>query len=62
VKGSGSTIYVIEKGKKRAIASAGAFEACGYIWAEIVTVSDGALNAVPSGSTLYAPPCPYTRQ
>lgn len=54
-------MYVISRGLKRAIGSIEAFEGCGYVWSEIVTVSDTALNQVSTGSPLNAPPCPYAR-
>lgn len=53
--------YVISRGLKRPIASAQAFEGCGYVWSEIVTVSDTALNQISTGNPLNAPPCPYAR-
>lgn len=60
VKGSGSAIYILSGGQKRHIASAGAFNACGYRWNEVSIVNDATLSLTPSGSNVTGPPCPFT--
>lgn len=52
VKGSGAAVYVVESGLKRLFESAENFEAFGYCWENITTVSDGVLNSIPNGSPI----------
>jgi len=52
LKGSDSTVYVIEDNKKRGICSAEVFESMGYNWSNIITLSDDTLNTISEGSIL----------
>lgn len=44
---------------KSHVASEPVFNACGYIWGEVVTLS---VISLPDALPVSAPPCPYTRQ
>jgi hypothetical protein len=58
---TGGAVYVIEGGTKRLIPSSTLFESCGYLWPDIVTLSDpNALSAIPLGVNVTFRPCPFT--
>lgn len=59
VKGSSSTVYVMEGGLKRPIPSLSVFRECGYAWEAIKRVGDQRLDAVSRGSLVGGPPCPH---
>ncbi len=52
VKGSSAAVYVMENGVRRPFPSAERFEALGYSWDEIMTVSDIQLKGVPAGAPM----------
>ncbi len=52
IKGSSATVYVIENGQKRGIASPDVFNAYDYKWGNILSVTDTEIEAVPTGSVL----------
>lgn len=54
------TVWVVSSGWKRPLAGAGLLTWC-YPGAGIVTVTQSQLDSVPTGFTLYGPPCPYIR-
>ena len=62
IKGSSDAVYVMLATLKKHIVSRSVFDGCGYIWGEIVTLSDAVINSVTTGAPVSAPPCPYTRQ
>lgn len=62
ITGSGPEVYVMLSQVKRHVSSRPAFDACGYVWGEIVQLSDAQVNSVPTSGSLDAPPCPFTRQ
>jgi hypothetical protein len=55
-------VYVMTQTLKHHITSRSVFDGCGYIWGEIVTLSDALINSVNTGASENAPPCPYVRQ
>ncbi len=52
IKGSAPTVYIIADGKKLPITTAEAFNALGYKWENIRTVSDSELNLHATGASL----------
>jgi hypothetical protein len=52
-------VYVIDAGKKRAIAGSGVFDQCGYLWANIDTLADSTVFYIASGSQVTGSPCPH---
>ncbi len=58
LRGSDGKVWVISSGQRRWITGPDVFNACGYVWANVDTVADSIINAVPAGADLSAPPCP----
>lgn len=58
LKGSGTTVYVMEGGARRVITSATVFVACGYSWDAVNVITDVRLGKVPLGPDVTGPPCP----
>lgn len=56
--GSGGAVYVMQGAKKRHVASVGVFDACGYGWDAVYTVTDERLGSISTGSKLSGGPCP----
>lgn len=52
LKGISANVYVIEYGKKRLFTSPEVFEAFGYRWENIMTVSDTLINSIPTGANM----------
>ncbi len=52
LKGSGSKVFVLRSGLKRRIPNPATFEAHGLNWSAILTIPDGALDALPAGRSL----------
>ncbi|NIQ77715.1 MAG: sulfatase-like hydrolase/transferase [Anaerolineae bacterium] len=59
LRGSGSEIYVMEGGAKRRLTGAGVMGPCHYGGDAVHVISDGLLEAIPSGVGLSGPPCPH---
>jgi hypothetical protein len=47
-------VYVIEAGRKRALADAQAFDAHGFSKDDVLTVPDGGMKAIPDGAPISA--------
>ena len=52
MRGQDVTLYLYEKGRKRAFASAESFLSHGYQWQQVIQLSEEALAAIPSGPTM----------
>ena len=58
LKGSSTTVYVMQTGQKRAITSPAAFLGCVYQWGNIDEIADSTLAQIAEGALLSGPPCP----
>jgi hypothetical protein len=56
--GGSGTVWAMQNGMRRPVASPAVMDACTYRWDAIKAVPDALLSGVPIGSTLSSPPCP----
>jgi hypothetical protein len=52
VKGSGKSVFLLDKGSKRAFGSGGAFLKMGFDFGEVVHISDELLSSIPSKDSI----------
>ena len=57
---NGTTIYVMENGRRRAIPDEATFRARGWRFENVIIISDEELNRIPSGPDIH-PGCGYPR-
>ncbi len=58
VKGSGYSVFVMQAGSKRPIASADVYVACGFGWDAVKGLADVLVDSIPTGALLEGAPCP----
>jgi hypothetical protein len=54
LKGSGPKIYVMKKGLKRYVPDPTTFEVQGFLWGNVIHISNSSLKAIPSGDRLLS--------